>query len=324
MSEPEAPDVTVLSRVVAVINGKGGVLKTSIVANVAGYLAKSMRVLVIDLDISGNLKMDLGMTQAEQDDAGKSVVDAVWQGGDLQIVREVRPNLDMVFGGRALEMLSSLARSPMADELPTGSVATEFAARVAEVAEEYDLILLDCPPGNGDLQDMALTSSRWVLIPTKTDPGSWDGLLGVGPRVKRARQLNPGLRYLGVVVTAHNPQATRVMRNTRVRLEEVGETVPLLSAYVRHSESSAHDCRYRGQLAHELAADVDASRAERLEALSARRRSGDAADNVIPLPAALSGTADSLAGDYSRLAVEICARISEAETGATHLAGVQA
>ena len=83
MSEPELPDAAALSRVVAVINGKGGVLKTSIVANVAGCLAKSMRVLVIDLDISGNLKMDLGMTSAVEDDAGKSVVDAVWSGADL-------------------------------------------------------------------------------------------------------------------------------------------------------------------------------------------------------------------------------------------------
>lgn len=325
MSKPDLPDVAALSRVVAVINGKGGVLKTSIVANVAGCLAKSMRVLVIDLDISGNLKMDLGMSQAEEDDAGKSVVDAVWSGADLQVVRDVRPNLDMVFGGRALEMLSSLAKSSMVDDLPTGSIATEFAARLAEVAEDYDLILLDCPPGNGDLQDMALTASRWVLIPTKTDPGSWDGLLGVGPRVKRARAINPDLRYLGVVVTAHNPQATRVMRNTKVRLEEVGETVPLLQAYVRHSESSAHDCRYRGQLAYELAADADANRTARIEALRARRKSMDVpADNVIPLPVALSGTADSLAGDYDRLAAEVCARISAVETGTTYQAGVEA
>ncbi|HQZ85664.1 MAG TPA: hypothetical protein PLB21_08585, partial [Actinomycetota bacterium] len=105
---------------------------------------------------------------------------------------------------------------------------------------------------------------------------------------------------------------------------EVGETVPLLQAYVRHSESSAHDCRYRGQLAHELAADVDLNRVERLKSLSARRRGDALADNVIPLPVALSGTADSLAGDYDRLAVEICARISAAEAGESYLAGAEA
>jgi len=324
MSEPEALDVEGLSRVVAVINGKGGVLKTSITANVAGCLAKSMRVLVIDLDISGNLKLDLGMLRSEDDDAGKGVVDSVWNGTSLPVVRNVRPNLDMVFGGRGLEMLGQLSKSPMAEELPTGSVATEFAARLSEVADQYDLILLDCPPGNGELQDMALTATRWVLIPTKTDQASWDGLLGVGPRVKRARQTNPGLRYLGVVVTAHNPAATRVRRNTKARLDEVGETVPLMETFIRHSETAAHDCRSRGQLAHELARDADASKTQRLEALSARRRGDASATDVIPLPSALSGTADSLAGDYARLAQEICARISEAETTPASLAGAHA
>lgn len=316
MSVPaEFPDGEALSRVVAVINGKGGVLKTSIVANVAGCLARSgMRILAVDLDISGNLKLDLGMLGSEHDDAGKGIVDAVWNGTPLPVVREVRPGLDMLFGGRGLEMLGQLAKSSMVDDLPSGSVAGEFAARLSEVADEYDMILLDCPPGNGELQDMALAATRWVLIPTKTDQASWDGLLGVGPRVKRARQNNPALSYLGVVVTAHNPAATRVRHNTRARLEEVGETVPLLETFIRHSESAAHDCRSRGQLAHELARDAVVSKAQRLEALSARRRGEKATGNVIALPTGLSGTADSLAGDYTRLAQEVCERISVAET----------
>ncbi len=315
MSDPQFPDPAVLSRVVAVINGKGGVLKTSIVANVAGCLASSgMRVLAIDLDISGNLKLDLGLVAADQDDSGKGIVDAVWNGSPLRVIANVRPNLDFVFGGRGLEMLGQLAKSAMVDDLPTGSVAGEFAARLGDIAEDYDLVLLDCPPGNGELQDMALAATRWVLIPTKTDQASWDGLLAVGPRVKRARQVNPALGYLGVVVTAHNPAATRVRRNTKARLDEVGDTVPLLETSIRHSETAAHDCRSRGQLAHELARDATASRTQRLEALSARRRVDVAHGNVIAFPTALSGTADSLAGDYMSLAQEICQRISSAET----------
>ena len=317
MSELHTPDVEGLSRVVAVINGKGGVLKTSIVANVAGCLASSgMRVLAVDLDVSGNLKLDLGMLGADADDAGKGLVDAVWYGTPLPIVRDVRPGLDFVFGGRGLEMLGQMARTPSAQDLPTGSVAGEFAERLNEVADDYDLILLDCPPGNGELQDMALAATRWVLIPTKTDQASWDGLLGVGPRVKRARRDNPALGYLGVVITAHNPGATRVRRNTTARLAEVGETVPLFETFVRHSETAAHDCRSRGQLAHELARDAVLSKTQRLAALTSRRRGEAASSNVITLPTALSGTADSLAGDYTRLAHEVCERISAAETAA--------
>lgn len=316
MTEPQTPDLAALGRVVAVINGKGGVLKTSMVANIAGRLAlNGMRVLAVDLDISGNLKHDLGLVGDTRDDSGKGIMDAVWTGSPLPITRDVREGLDFVFGGRALEVLGSLAKSPMVEELPTGSIGGEFAQRLAEVADDYDMILLDCPPGNAELQDMALAATRWVLIPTKTDPASWDGLLGVGPRVKRARKTNTALSYLGVVVTAHNPAATRVQRNTRARLDEVGETVPLLDTFIRHSETAAHDCRSRGQLAHELAKDVVAHRGQRLEALSSRRRGNADRSNVIELPVALSGNADSLAGDYFKLAQEICDRITVAETG---------
>lgn len=318
MSEAVSGDPEALARVVSVINGKGGVLKTSIVANVAGCLAAAgMRVLVVDFDVSGNLKLDFGLVGHDADDAGKGTVDAVWYGGRLPVVAEVRAGVDFVFGGRGLELLGQMARSTSAEELPTGSVAAEFARRLGEVAEDYDLVLIDCPPGNGELQDAALMASRWVLIPTKTDQASWDGLLGVGPRVKRARRSNPALSYLGVVVTAHNPTATRVQRNTRARLDEVGETVPLLDTFIRHSETAAHDCRSRGQLAHELARDSAATKDLRLSALSSRRRGAAGLDNVIELPTALSATADSLAGDYRRLAKEMCDRIAAAEsTGA--------
>lgn len=301
-------------RAIAVLNGKGGVLKTSLAANIAGYLATSMRVLAIDLDPSGNLKLDLGMTDSPANDEGKGLVDAIWYGQPLPIVKDVRPNLDFVFGGRGLDVLGGLAKSDLADDLPHGSVAAEFAARIDEVSDDYDLILLDCPPGNGELQDMALAAAGWVLIPTKTDQASWDGLLSVGPRVKRARKTNPGLRYLGVVITAHNPQASRVMRTAQERLAEVGDLVPMFDTFIRHSETAAQDCRNRGQLAFELAKDATATKAERLEALRARRRPpAGSPQQVVQLPSALSSSAGGLAGDYARLAHEICARLTAAD-----------
>lgn len=315
MPNSEINDLEALSRVIAVINGKGGVLKTSVVANVAGQLARNeMRILAIDLDVQGNLKLDLGLSDHPQNDSGKKMVDAVWSGAPLPIVPDVRPGLDFIFGGRGLEVLGQLVRSPMAaEELDTGSVAGEFIARLSEVADDYDLILIDCPPGNGELQDIALAAARWVLIPTKTDQASLEGLLGVGPRVKRARQSNPDLGYLGVVITAHSSGATRVRRNTVDTLAEVEDIVPLFKTYIRYTESAAQDCRSRGQLAHELAVDAHQSQAQRLRELRSRRKR-EPHGNVIPLQTPpLSGSADSLAGDYERLAQEICQRISVAE-----------
>ena len=190
MSDPQTPDLGALSRVFAVINGKGGVLKTSVAANVGALLAAAgWKVLEIDLDVSGNLKLDFGLTDEPEDDMGRGLVEAIWYGEKgLPVVKDVRTNLDFVYGGRGLEQLGGLARSSMVDDLPTGSLAGEFARALTEVPDDYDLILLDCPPGNSEIQDMALAVARWVLIPTKTDQASLDGLRTVGPRVKRARR----------------------------------------------------------------------------------------------------------------------------------------
>lgn len=299
-----------LSRVCAVINGKGGVGKTSVTANIGGQIAAAgVRVLAVDLDLSGNLKLDLGYVGHASDDDGKSVVDAIWNGNTIQTISDVRDNLDVVPGGRHLEMLAAISQTPMGDELPGGGVAQAFAGKLAALVDgNYDLVLLDCPPGNPVLQDMALVATRYILIPTKTDPAGWDGLRMVGPRVKKARKDNPLLTYLGVVLFGHQTNATRIMRTTRARLDEVSDTVPVLEAYIRHSETAAHDCRRRGQLAHELARDASAQTRERLAALRTRR-----SGNVIDLPPQLSASADSLAGDYEGLAREVLTRISAAE-----------
>lgn len=304
-----APTADALARVIAVVNGKGGAGKTSITANVAGQLAHSgYRVLAIDLDLSGNLGLDLGYIGRDGDDGGKSLVDSVYSATPLALITGVRDGLDVIAGGRHLELLTGLSFSAMAADLPGGGVTGSFALQLTEIADGYDIILLDCAPGNPVLQDIALACARYILIPTKSDAGGWDGLRGVGPRVKKARDTNPQLTYLGAVLFAHSVSAKRVLRNTRYRLAEVGDRVPLLEAYIRHSETAAHDCRSRGQLAHELAADATKNRSERLQALRDRRSGDDTA-----LPPSLSGSADNLAGDYQQLSREILQRINAQE-----------
>lgn len=299
-----------LSRVVAVATGKGGAGKTSVTANVAGQLARGgLTVLGIDLDLSGNLGLDLGYAGRDSDDAGRGIVDSVWSDSQLPVISGVRPDLDVIPGGRHLELLTALSMSPTARELPGGSVPAAFAAKLADIAEGYDVVLLDCAPGNPVLQDLALACARYILIPTKTDAAGWDGLRMVGPRVRKAREFNPGLTYLGAVLFAHSTQAKRVLRNTQTRLAEVGDRVPLFDTFIRHSETAAHDCRSRGQLAHELAADASISRTEHLHAL--RRRTADQSSD--PLPQQLSGAADNLAGDYADLAREVLHRIAAHE-----------
>lgn len=320
MTVAEQRDALAASRVIAVINGKGGVLKTSLVANVGGELARrGFYVLIVDLDISGNLKLDTGMRDPALDDLGRSIVDAIWYAEDtpLRPVKNAggRDGLDFIYGGRALEMIGALTASSNADQLPAGSVPAQFAACLARLCanEQYDMVLIDCPPGNGDLQDLALAAARYVLIPTKTDEASLDGLRGVGPRVRKARDTNPGLTYLGVVITAHNRAATRVLREVQDRLAEVGDTLALFTATIRHSQAAAHDCRNRGQLAFELASDAADLTAQRIEALRARRKNTNGGARIIPLPETISSTADDLAGDYEALTDELSTRLATLE-----------
>lgn len=305
-----------LSRVVAALNGKGGVLKTSVVANVGGYLAsQGMRTLLVDLDVQGSLRFDLGLVGSPNDDAGRSVVDAVWSGAPLKVIKEVRPGLDVVFGGRNLDLLVSLSHAATASELPGGSVPAAFARALAEVAGDYDMVMIDCPPVSGELQDMALRAARWVLVPTKTDDASLDGLRAVGPRVRRALEHNPSLQWLGVVVTAHTASASRVLREVLTTLEEVSDTLRPFQATIRHSEATARDCRSRGQLVHELAQDVNQESADRFKALRARGRV-KRSENVVflpEIPAELARASVPLARDYALLSTEICERITLAE-----------
>ena len=66
----------------------------------AGY-----RVLAVDLDVSGNLALDLGYANDPRHDQAKSLVRAVWDDEALQVIADVRPNLDVLPGGRHLELL---------------------------------------------------------------------------------------------------------------------------------------------------------------------------------------------------------------------------
>lgn len=288
--------------VVSWINGKGGVGKTSVAANTAGCAAQmGARVLLIDLDLNGSLAMDLGLTHSGRDDQGESLADAVWKSKSLPIIKDVRENLDVVLGGHQLEIVEALRYSGKLD------VEEAFAEMLAKVVGDYQLIVIDCPPGAGVLQDMALSVSGYVGVPTRTDPGSWKGLIQVGPRVNNARKRNPYLTYLGVVVFANATAAKTVLKNTRARLEEdLQGSVPVFETRIRASETVAYDARKRGQLVYELAADVEAA-----PAWYETIKRGQAP--VTNTPQAGGEVASGLAHDYLELTKEMVHRIRDYE-----------
>ena len=97
-----------LERCIAVINGKGGVLKTTLVANLGGMLAASgYRVLIVDLDPQGNLAEDLGYTEDERNDEGQALAAALMFGTQPQLLEGARENLDVLMGGPELDSASA-------------------------------------------------------------------------------------------------------------------------------------------------------------------------------------------------------------------------
>lgn len=293
-----------LSRVIAVMNGKGGVGKTSTVANLAAILAaEGNRVLVIDLDVSGALAIDLGCVDHPDNDGGRGTYEAVVGSSALTVVHDVRPRLDWVPGGAALNWLIPLSFAQFADTVPNGGVGASWRKQLGAISEDYDLILIDCPPSNRMLQDMALAATRWILIPTKADPASWDGVIeGVGPALDAARKHNPDIDVLGMFLFATPAGATKVQR----RFDEyMGDVVPTFDTKIRFSESTAQQARLEGRLVNELVSDASELNKARLRALAQRRD-----DPSVVIPEGVSTASTSLAGDYVSLATEIVSRLA--------------
>lgn len=295
-------DRQALARTIAVINGKGGVGKTSVTANLCGlYAAAGYRVLAIDLDPQGNLGNDLGYLGAGLSDEGLGLQQAAATGVPLIPLKDVRRNLDVVPGGEQLHDLAAILQSRRL----TGRGGVEsLALSIAAVSGGYDLVLIDCPPGSDVLQAGALNAAHFVLIPTKTDDASRAGLREVARRFTLARATNPTLVLLGVVLFGVNTSARRVTSSARDYLTaDLGGAAPVLDATIRHVEAAAVDARGRGQLVHELERDVHASPKwyERLRNPGAQT-SGPLATSAV-----------GLAEDYQHLAEEVLAQIGVAE-----------
>lgn len=185
--------VTILGKTIAVLNQKGGVGKTTTTINLASYLAKSgKKVLIADLDPQGNATSGLGIDKNTLEEtmydvlfehlsAPNVVIDTSFE--NLQIL-PANTNL----AGAEVQLVSILQR-----ELQLKLVLEQF---------EHDYILIDCPPSLGLLTINALSAADYVLIPVQAEYYALEGLsqlLSVVERVQNA--INSKLQIMGVVLT---------------------------------------------------------------------------------------------------------------------------
>jgi len=293
------------------MNGKGGVFKTTLTANLGGLLAiNGKRVLLVDLDPQGNLAEDLGYTGDDRDDRGAGLSDALQTEGRYggEPVHQVRPNLDVFVGGPELEKASAFLVTR-----GSSSEQTQLAlARVLEpIAAQYDIVLIDCPPGEEALQTAAAGAARWILAPVKSDASSRRGFEAVADRMQLVRGeregaagVNPTIGLIGVVLVGIGTTATVVQREARHRIEGEGEhaTGDVFTATIRHSEATAQAARERGMLVHELEDKL----AERPQWYKVLRGEAAAASFAPP-------TATSVADDLQAVSEELLARLATAQ-----------
>ena len=304
-------DRTDLQRVIAVINGKGGVGKTTLTANIGGLLAASgWKVLLVDLDLQGNLGLDLGYTGSAIDDDGRALSTVIGDSAQMPIpAREVRPNLDVLVGGPKLAAAAAGIVAHMMDER-AGDARLTIAMMLTKVAGDYDIVLIDCPPGEETLQSGAVAAARYVLIPAKTDEGSLLGLKITADRLDSVLDLNPELDLLGVVIFGSGASAHKVREEFTAQVTErlggVGAEGMVFKSYIRHAEATANSARAKGLLVHELDSKVRMSPKwyERLKKGLPQERVG---------PASAGTVADSLQAVTEELIQRIMLKESEAE-----------
>jgi chromosome partitioning protein len=185
-----------MSHIIAVLNQKGGVGKTTTTTiNLAAFLAKDGHsVLLVDLDPQGNSTSGLGFDKQKLTSTLYDVLFSRAQAN--QTIQKINSKF---------YILPSNADLAGAEVEMVGLAGREQLLRKVLADLNYDYILIDCPPSLGLLTINALTAAHSVLIPVQAEYYALEGLSQLLSVIQQVRQaLNPSLDILGVLITLYD------------------------------------------------------------------------------------------------------------------------
>lgn len=192
-----------MAKIITFTNQKGGVGKTTSCINIAAYVASSgKRVLVIDMDPQGNATSGLGIKDKSKKKSIYDVLVGNYSILDGVILPTSITNLDIV------PTSTSLAGAEV--ELVVVEDSREFVLKkaLAQVTQNYDFIMIDCPPSLGLLTINSLTASDSIIIPIQCEFFALEGLSQLVYTVKQVqRALNPRITIEGIILTMYDKRS---------------------------------------------------------------------------------------------------------------------